>query len=119
MESERPNSINISRKNRMMEIVWGDSHQSFYPFSLLRAACPCAYCRGGHEQMSSEPPENVFTIHLPDSPATSLMEIEPAGSYGVVLGWEDGHRDGIYTWHYLRAMCPCEKCQERAVQDKN
>ncbi|MBE0675421.1 MAG: DUF971 domain-containing protein, partial [Bacteroidales bacterium] len=76
MEYEKPNSINASRKRSIVEIEWGDSHQSYYPFSLLRAACPCANCRGGHENMSSEPPEDVFEKSLPESPATHLIEIE-------------------------------------------
>ena len=117
MQTERPNSIKASRQRSVVEIEWGDSHRSEYSFALLRAACPCAYCRGGHEQMSSEPPVNVFEIHLPDSSATHLVGIEPVGSYGVVLVWEDGHRDGIYTWHYLRALCPCKKCRESANKE--
>ena len=27
---------------------------------------------------------------------------------GPTLVWEDGHDYGIYNWHYLRALCPCE-----------
>ena len=111
MEHEKPNSIQASRKKGIVEIEWGDSHKSYYSFSLLRAACPCAFCRGGHEEMSSEPPEGVFEVELPDSPATHLVGIEPVGGYGAMLVWEDGHHDGIYTWHYLRALCPCEECR--------
>lgn len=117
MESEKPDSINVSRKRKVMEVLWGDGHQSVYPFRLLRAACPCAFCRGGHEEMSSEPPENVFATDLPDSPATSLVDVELAGGYGAILYWEDGHHDGIFTWHYLRALCPCENCRAKNTSE--
>ncbi len=45
------------------------------PFSLLRAACPCAQCRGGHENMKSEPDAEVFTRLMEDSLSTRISNI--------------------------------------------
>jgi DUF971 family protein len=25
--------------------------------------------------------------------------------------WNDGHEHGIYTWNYLREICPCPECK--------
>jgi DUF971 family protein len=61
--------------------------------------------------MSPEPDLEVFLKHLPDSPATRMRSIEGAGSYAIIIEWEDGHHFGIYNWHYLRALCPCEECR--------
>ncbi len=111
MLKETPASITASKSKRELTIAWKDGHVSVYPFGLLRAACPCASCRGGHENMHSEPDEQVFSQTLPDSPATRLSRIEPVGQYAITIEWEDGHHYGIYNWHFLRALCPCPVCR--------
>lgn len=111
--SERvPISITADRNAREMTIIWSDGHTSVYPFGLLRAACPCASCRGGHEYMSTEPDPAVFEQSMEDSPATRMRSLEEVGSYAITIEWEDGHHYGIYNWHYLRALCPCETCRK-------
>ncbi len=109
----RPAEITANRANSIVTIQWNDGHRSAYPFGLLRAACPCASCRGGHENMSAEPDAEVFSTVLPESPATRIRSVEAAGSYAIIIEWEDGHHYGIYNWHYLRALCPCEECRSR------
>jgi DUF971 family protein len=105
-----PTGITANRQVRQLLVTWNDGHQSSYPFALLRAACPCASCRGGHEHMSAEPGPEVFDYIDEVSPATSLRSIESVGSYALTIEWEDGHNYGIYNWHYLRALCPCPDC---------
>jgi DUF971 family protein len=61
--------------------------------------------------MGSEPDPAVFGMSLPDSPATRLVNVKAVGSYALTIVWEDGHDYGIYNWHYLRVLCPCEKCR--------
>jgi DUF971 family protein len=108
---EQPANITADRAVRELTIIWKDGHKSIYPFGLLRSACPCASCRGGHENMKSEPDEQVFSSQLPDSPATRMRRIEAVGQYAISIEWEDGHHYGIYNWHYLRALCPCSDCR--------
>lgn len=112
METQpKPTGITANRQTRELTVTWSDGHTSVYPFSLLRAACPCASCRGGHEYMRAEPDEKVFTMNLPDSPQTRIRKIEPVGSYAIMFEWEDGHHFGIYNWHFLRRLCPCPECR--------
>lgn len=111
MSSIRPTGVTANRQNREVEITWNDGHRSVYSFSLLRHACPCAQCRGGHEHMSAEPDPQVFSQAEEDTPATRLAGLEGAGQYGLSPAWEDGHQYGIYTWSYLRALCPCDACR--------
>lgn len=109
--------ITADRAAREMTVTWNDGHVSVYPFGLLRAACPCASCRGGHEYMRPEPDEDVFTRQLPDSPSTRMKKVEAVGSYAIMIEWEDGHHFGIYHWNYLRKLCPCAQCRaENAPQ---
>lgn len=64
--------------------------------------------------MRPEPDPAVFDIQLPNTPAIELINVEAVGSYAISLLWNDGHREGIYSWNYLRALCPCNEC--RAVK---
>jgi DUF971 family protein len=110
----RPTAITANRQTRELSITWSDGHQSVYRFSLLRHACPCAECRGGHENMRSEPDPAVFTMGDEDNPATRLRNLEAVGTYALTPEWEDGHHFGIYNWNYLRLLCPCEACRLKA-----
>jgi DUF971 family protein len=99
-----PKSMSASRKDARLTIEWSDGRSVSYPFDLLRNACPCAQCRGGHENMKPEPDPNMFIIPLMSASATKLKGIEPVGNYAINIEWEDGHKYGIYNWHYLRAL---------------
>lgn len=111
MEKVFPAAITARKEERLLVIDWKDGHHSEYPFKLVRAACPCASCRGGHENMSSEPDPAVFEMALEDSAETQLRTIAAAGTYAITIEWEDGHHFGIYTWHFLRELCPCPACR--------
>ena len=117
--NEKPTSITVNKKTREFTVNWDDGHVSVYPFSLLRAGCPCASCRGGHENMRSEPGPDVFEQDLPDSPATRIENVKAVGSYALTIVWEDGHDYGIYNWHYLRALCPCEEDRAKYGQSSH
>jgi DUF971 family protein len=108
----KPTSIKANREKKELTILWDDGHTSLYSFSLLRAACPCAECRGGHDHMSEIPDPAVFNTPAWDSPSSRLKTIVPIGSYAITPLWEDGHDAGIYRWDYLRALCPCEECRK-------
>lgn len=107
----RPTSIDASKSNKEMTITWNDGHVSVYSFTLLRAACPCAECRGGHDKMGGPPDPGIFTLPIVDTRETSLNNIVATGTYGITLVWEDAHDYGIYNWGFLRELCPCEECR--------
>ena len=48
-----PTGITANRETSELIIDWKDGHTSRIPFSILRNACPCAECRGGHDKMGS------------------------------------------------------------------
>ena len=111
MELLKPTSITADRQARTMTITWSDGHTSVYSFTLLRNACPCAECRGGHANMGSDPDPEVFALPEVDTPATRMRNLEAVGTYGLTIEWEDGHHYGIYTWELLRKLCPCPVCR--------
>lgn len=107
----KPVDVTADRKAKKLTVEWDDSHVSIYPFSLLRYACPCAECRGGHDKMTATPDPQVFYLPEEDTPATNMLNVEAIGSYALTIYWEDGHSFGIYNWNYLRALCPCAECR--------
>ncbi len=36
---------------------------------------------------------------------------EPVGRYAIRFIFHDGHQTGIYSWEYLRDVCPCAECK--------
>jgi DUF971 family protein len=114
MSTYKPAGITANRHTQELTIVWNDSHVSVYSFTLLRNACPCAECRGGHENMGSEPDLQIYSLPDTDMPATRLRNLEAVGTYALTIEWEDGHHYGIYNWGYLRAMCPCPDCRQES-----
>ena len=110
----RPISITLDRSRQLLIIPWDDGHMSEYPLSGLREACPCVECRGGHENMGRPPDPNVLLL-IPLAPTKSyqIAKLVPVGNYALQPEWNDGHHSGIYTWAYLRGLCPCEECRKK------
>ncbi len=96
-----------------MEITWQDGHHSNYPFPYLRNACPCALCNeerpAGHKP-GSPPVPKPGALPIFKEPARA-KEAKPVGNYAISFTWNDGHEHGIYSWEYLRYLCPCGECQ--------
>jgi DUF971 family protein len=110
----KPADITANRKTRQLTITWSDGHLSEYSFTFLRNACPCAECRGGHENMGVLPDAAAYAMPDEDMPSTRLRNLEAVGTYALMFDWEDGHHYGIYNWNYLRAICPCPTCRAEA-----
>ncbi|MEW6568017.1 MAG: DUF971 domain-containing protein [Chloroflexota bacterium] len=103
----RPKNIAASRSRSLLVIDWEDGHHSEYPLAGLRAACPCAECRGGHEKMGQPGTPEMLRVRLRPNQSAELESMEMAGTYALQLIWKDGHRYGLYTWELLRQLCPC------------
>jgi DUF971 family protein len=104
----RPKAINLNKQdtnNLFLEIIWDDDVTCQYPLSHLREACPCVECRGGHQFMGMQyAPDNL--LELKPAGSYDITEIHAVGNYAIQPLWDDGHSTGIYTWEYLRHICP-------------
>ena len=101
----KPTRITLNKTEGVLIITWEDGKTCHYPLPHLREACPCAECRGGHANMGiANAPDNILTL----TPARSytVTDLQPIGTYAVQPVWDDGHSSGIYTWEYLRHICP-------------
>jgi DUF971 family protein len=115
-----PKSVKVHLKaGTGVEIEWGDGHLSNYTFPFLRNACPCALCDEERAKTGREPGEELRPKpgELPIyKEAARPLSAEPVGKYAMKFKWNDGHDLGIYSWKWLREICPCEECRRTRKQ---
>jgi DUF971 family protein len=100
-----------------VDIVWSDNHTSHYDFVYLRENCPCATCGDERAKKAAEVPapagatapkaSSVLPMYKPKPGARSAQAV---GHYAIKIEFTDGHSTGIYSFDYLRTMCPCDAC---------
>ena len=86
-----------------MVIRWQDDHASTLSARYLRGLCPCAQCVSevsGQRLVSDE--------HI--APDVSIEAARTVGNYALHFSFSDGHTTGIYSFEYLRRICPCPAC---------
>lgn len=100
-------------KDATVIVHWEDGHLSEYPVPYLRARCPCAGCRE-EVQPGSHTPLTVGmslpTMPQKARPGVTIRDIEPVGYYAIRPIFSDDHDAGIYSFGYLRSLCPCPLC---------
>ena len=104
--ASRPKRIAISQSKSQLSIEWEDGEICEFPLVGLRAACPCAECRGGHENMGKPGSPEMLEIPIINKASSELDRVEQVGNYAIQLFWKDGHSFGIYTWQFLKELCP-------------
>lgn len=107
MDSCYPTEINHVKSRGAVRITWDDGHVGEYQDQYLRGYCPCAMCQGHGSQ------RRFISV-----PAAKLQEIRAVGNYAIEFRWQDGHSTGIYTYDYLRSLCPCAACSVARPTDE-
>lgn len=103
----------LEEDRRLLYVRWRDGHESRYPFDDLRKVCPCVDCR------TAERPQPQGGLQVLTGPVIGRGEIRiaqmaPVGRYALSFTWSDGHSTGIYSFDFLRSLCPCEICRSGA-----
>jgi DUF971 family protein len=110
-----PKSVKVNLTTGMgVDIEWNDGHVSHYSFVYLRDACPCALCNEERDKSGRQPGESPRPAPgaLPMfKEKAKPVSAEGVGKYAIKFKWNDGHDLGIYSWHFLREVCPCEECK--------
>lgn len=114
---KKPTSVKIHVSSGAgVDINWADGHSSHFDFVYLRDECPCATCndeRGKKEAFKSLAPgmasSPVLPMFKPKARAKSATQV---GNYAIQIGFTDGHSTGIYSYDYLRSICPCDECRK-------
>ncbi len=97
-----------------VDITWSDGHTSHYGFAYLRDLCPCALCNDERLRKGADKGSGLggAGAALPMfKPKATARTAAAVGSYAVQFEFSDGHTTGIYSFEYLREICPCEACR--------
>jgi DUF971 family protein len=102
-----PRTIRLHGEGNELVIEWADGHHSAFSYRYLRDRCPCATCLDTETAAPWEPgPLPMF-----GSGPLKPEKAELVGRYALQIYWSDGHSTGIYTFDYLRDLCPCDDCE--------
>jgi DUF971 family protein len=91
----RPTEIKLHQKSRILEVTFDDGSLFKLPCEYLRVYSPSAEVRG------HGPGQEVLQL---GKEKVNITNIEPVGTYAVVLHFDDGHNTGIYSWDYLHDL---------------
>jgi DUF971 family protein len=107
-----PTKLNLKRDEKL-EIDWQDGLHCAYTISYLRTMCPCASCKIVREgtdphDISPGPKRKPLLTILPGNYSTEITvtSAELVGNYAMKIAFSDGHDTGIFSFEYLRAICP-------------
>lgn len=108
--ADTPSPKEITRANKDdIKIIWRDGHESVYTPFYMRTNCQCASCV---DENTGKKVLNVKTV----DPGVHPLNISPVGRYAIHITWSDGHTSGIFSFEYLRKLCPCETCTQTRKQ---
>ena len=106
-----PIKIKLAGEDNTLAVQWSDGHESAYPYKYLRDRCPCATCTGAEPDTSAQNSPLPMFGQKPLKPDRA----ELVGRYALQIFWNDGHSSGIYSFEYLRDLCPCAECKAKAA----
>ncbi len=125
-ERKKPKDVQVHVSSGAgLDIIWTDGHASHYEFDYLREHCPCAMCseaqrrKSGMEAHGSAGMAAAAGPGAPPGMGPSLPMFKPKpkaraakamGHYALQMDFTDGHSTGIYSYTYLREICPCAEC---------
>jgi DUF971 family protein len=116
---KKPTDVKVHVTSRAgVDIIWADGHASHYDFAYLREQCPCAICddlRQKKDQQKNQalhaPAPDLQSAELPMfKPRPGARAAKTVGHYALQIDFTDGHSAGIFSYDYLRTMCPCSQC---------
>lgn len=93
-----------------VDIAWADDHESHYDFPYLRDHCPCAVCNDERTKKDEEKSKGVPVLPMYKE-RVKARAAKPVGSYAIQIDFSDGHSTGIFSFDYLRSICPCVQCK--------
>lgn len=89
-----PVEIRDDRGDGLLAITWNDGSTDRLSHRLLRESCHCAHCSAAQRAGR----------RLQVMPGIRITAIEAYGANTLHLGFDDGHRRGLYPFTYLKSL---------------
>ena len=83
-----------------LAIDWESEKTTIVSFDRLRKLCPCAMCSGETDALGNK----YGGGHRPPVENITIVKYERVGHYGLQFFFSDGHKDGIYTFKFLKTL---------------
>jgi DUF971 family protein len=117
-ERRKPASVKVHVSSGAgVDITWSDAHTSHYDFAYLREECPCAMCNDDRQKKLAAKERGQHTAAPTASsvlpmfkPKLTAKAAHAVGNYALQIDFNDGHATGIYSFDFLRTICPCDAC---------
>ena len=78
----------------------------------MRVPAPCARTSAVRPDVAPATRSTVAPgALLMFKPTAKPLSAEGVGKYAIKFSWNDNHDLGIYSWGFLREVCPCEECK--------
>ena len=94
------------KKDERLEIQWQDGRTCTYSLALLRTQCPCAMCKEQRHTDAQRPKTSLTILPGNFSGKLTVVDAHLVGNYAIKIEWSDKHDSGIYSFEYLREICP-------------
>ena len=91
-------SINLFTNE--LAILWDDNSETIIEYKKLRKLCPCAFCSGESDVLGNK----YGGMALSENKEILIVKYEKIGYYGLQFFFSDSHKDGIYTFKFLKSM---------------
>ncbi len=92
MSNPLPVEITLHSKSHMLEIAFDDGARFELSCEYLRVYSPSAEVIGHHNKTP--------TLQL-GKESVNIADIQQVGTYAIKIFFDDKHKSGLYTWHYL------------------
>ena len=83
-----------------LAIEWASEKTSIIAYAKLRELCPCAMCKGETDALGNQ----YGGINRPSLKNIKIHKFSKVGHYGLQFFFSDGHKDGIYTFKFLKTL---------------
>ena len=81
-------------------VDWIDGQETIISYVKLRERCPCAMCGGESDVMG-----NIYGGEkVTANENIKILKYSSIGHYGIQFYFSDGHKDGIYTFDFLKTL---------------
>ncbi len=92
--------VNLQLIGDEIAIAWDDGTESYFSSERLRAASPSASNLGERDIFGNQ----YGGGGSKQFPGVTVLGWERVGNYAIRFDFSDGHRTGLYSFDYLRAL---------------
>ncbi len=92
--------VQIDAIGEEIAVKWSDGTEDFFPMERLRALSPSAENMGERDLLG----QTYGGDARKEFPGVRVNSWQVIGGYAILFSFTDGHKTGIYSYDYLKAI---------------